>query len=66
MAKKSGLLPVFENQKWAEKFGGIFSKRHFLGDFWPFLADLRKFVQTKVSFCPLAHFYFLFNCDKKF
>nr|DAQ84933.1 MAG TPA: hypothetical protein [Caudoviricetes sp.]DAZ09108.1 MAG TPA: hypothetical protein [Caudoviricetes sp.] len=24
LAKKSGLLPVFENQKWAEKFGCIF------------------------------------------
>ena len=24
MAKKSGLLPVFANQKWAENFGGIF------------------------------------------
>lgn len=22
--KKSGLLPVFANQKWAENFGGIF------------------------------------------
>ena len=24
MAKKSGLLPGFANQKWAEKFEGIF------------------------------------------
>ncbi len=34
--------------------------------FWPFLADLRKLGVEKPLKSPLAHFYFLFNCDKKF
>lgn len=34
--KKSGQKPGFENQKWAEKMEGVFSKRHFLGYFRPF------------------------------
>ena len=57
MVKKSGLLPVFENQKWAEKFGGIFWKWHFLGLFCPFLGDLRKFGCGRLQKSPLAHFF---------
>nr|DAF48563.1 MAG TPA: hypothetical protein [Siphoviridae sp. ctdvJ3]DAG53713.1 MAG TPA: hypothetical protein [Caudoviricetes sp.] len=30
------------------------------------MADLRKLGVEKPLKSPLAHFYFLFNCDKKF
>lgn len=65
LAKKNGQKPIFKNQKWAEKIGGIFSKQPFLGKKQPFLADLRKFAYLQLSKSPLAHFFSLFNCDKK-
>lgn len=34
--------------------------------FCPKMADLRRFEIFSCEKSPLSHFYFLFNCDKKF
>lgn len=57
--KKVGKSPVLRTKS-GQKKSGAFSENS------TFLADLRKLGVEKPLKSPLAHFYFLFNCDKKF